>query len=220
MVDNGHRPKQWESFRKLYGKFAGVIPYIAIAGNHDLGVKLQSWAAYLSLPEVRAIPSENKFAGGKAVYVTFTHGDEKFVIAGAGYGASAECAAWLNQVLSQHSDYTAIIIAHDYLKSNGELSREGRELFESVITQSDNIRLVLCGHARGTSIRTDEIDGRTVTAMMYNYQAYSENCGQIRTLTFDPINRTIRVVTYSPYTDKFYKDSTTKSADFTLEDVF
>lgn len=214
-VDNGHHPWQWRNYYLMYNQFAGKIPYIGIAGNHELGVKYPTWDSYLALPEVQAIPETNKYHGGKAQYATFEYAGEKFIIAGIGYSAIEECDGWLNSVLKAHSDYTAILIFHSYLRNAEGYMRVGEQIFETIVKSNANVKLVLSGHVSkgGNAFRQEQLDDngdgtpdRTVTAMMYNYQSWSENCGQLRTLTFNMIDRSITVTTYSPVTGKYFGD--------------
>ena len=228
-VDNGFHPWQWRNYYKFYDQFAGQIPYIAVAGNHELGVKRQEWDAYLALPEVQAIPKDHKFAGGKAVYATFEHGGERFIIAGIGYGATDECTDWINQVLTEHSDHKAILIFHSYLRNAGEYMPVGEQIFEDIVKPNPNVKLVLSGHVSkgGNAFRQEQLDDngdgiadRTVTAMMYNYQSWSENCGQLRTLEFNTTTREITAHTFSPYTGKEFNDVAFGTATFTITNAF
>ncbi|MPN36126.1 hypothetical protein SDC9_183632 [bioreactor metagenome] len=91
----------------------------------------------------------------------------------------------------------------------GGYSSVGRRLIKSVIQQSPNIRVVLCGHERGmqyfAETPDDNKDGtpdRTVHQMMMNVQDDAERgVGYLRLLRFDPVLDTIEVVTYSPVLD-------------------
>lgn len=227
-VDNGFVDKQQKAYGKLYYKFSSSIPYVGIAGNHDLGVKLQSWEAYLNTQPVLETKEWLKYEGGKAIYRTFKVGSEKFIIVGVGYGAEEESVGWVNRVLKIYSDHTAILLFHQYLRSEGTYINVGAKMFEAVVKPNPNVRLVLCGHVRGeNAYRAEEIDDdgdgkpdRTVNALMYNYQNWSKNCGQLRLLTFDTKDRSVTVYTYSPYTKKEYKDKTFGAATFILNDAF
>lgn len=228
LVDNGWAEWQWRNYDKLHDQFAGEIPFFFVAGNHDLGVKLQKWDAYLSKDFVREVPRSNTFERGKAIYGTFDEGGEKFIIIGAGYGAEKEAAAWINRVLETHRDYTAILLFHRYIKAGGEYSAVGKEMFELLVKPNQNVRLILCGHFHGnTAYRFEEIDDdgdgtpdRTVNALMYNYQDWEKDCGQMRLLTFDVGARSITVNTFSPYTGKNYRDDYFKAAQFTIQNAF
>jgi len=56
--------------------------------------------------------------------------------------------------------------------------------------------------------------------MIYNFQDYDTDCGQLRLLTFDPLSRDLSVMTYSPYRDRFYRDGYFHEAEFVLENAF
>jgi hypothetical protein len=227
-VDNGFCEWQWVNYHKLYDQFAGQIPFFVVAGNHELHVKFERWDAYLARPEISTIPRVNSFERGKAVYATFEVDGEKFLLIGAGYGAELESVDWMNSVLKYHPDYTAILLFHGYLKAHGEYLAIGEELFERVVKPNPNVRLVLCGHCTGnTSYRLEEIDDdgdgtpdRAVNALMYNYQDWVQDCGQLRLLTFDTATRSITVKTFSPYTGKEYRDDHFKAAEFTITNAF
>lgn len=228
MVDNGFRQDQWDSFNVMFDQFYGKIPYLPIAGNHDIGVKAQDYRVYTALPFVDSIPAEQSFRGGQAVYATFQAGGEDFIIIGAGWGADVSSALWINGVLRAHPDHIAILLVHSYLNSKDRLSYQGDEVRDLIIAKNPNIRLVLAGHIRGSGYRMEEFDDdgdgtmdRTVHAMLYNYQEYPRyGCGQLRILTFDTTTRNIHVTTYSPYTDRYYSDRHFKAKEFDLPDAF
>lgn len=226
-VDNGLTPDQWKTFDILYDQFRGVMPYIPVAGNHDLGVKVGDYSAYLQRPYVRDYPKERSYGGGKAVYDTFSAGGTDFLLAGLGWDAGLGAELWINQVLKAHPNHVAILLTHSYIKANGSFAEFGQEIHDRIVSKNPNIRLVLSGHVRGSGIRTEEFDDndddradRVVNALLYNYQHYDRNCGQLRTLTFDPVERSIRVVTYSPYTKIYYNDGHFRKPEFTLENAF
>lgn len=227
LVDSGYKPRQWENFEVCYNAFKNVLPYITVAGNHDLGVKLQDYTAYLARPYVRAIPRANTFGDGRAVFATFYAGGTKFLLLGAGWGAEDMSVDWMNHVLETHRDYVAILLFHSYIHDDGKYIDVGERMFEQVVKPNPNVRLVLCGHLRGTGARFEDLDDtgdgvpdRRVAAMLYNYQDAGNNCGQIRLLTFDPIARSIHVLTYSPYTQRYYEDGYFKTTEFDLPDAF
>jgi hypothetical protein len=228
LVDNGFQQKQWDSFDIMSRQFFGYMPYLPIAGNHDLGVKWEKYTAYLQRPYVKAIPKERSFKNGQAVYAEFHAGGKDFLIVGAGWNADVASVVWINSVLRSHPDHTAILLFHSYINAKGKLSYQGVHLRDLVVAKNPNVRLVLCGHLRGNGYMLDEFDDdkdgvmdRTVHAMLYNFQGFThENSGQLRMLTFDPSARSIRVFTYSPYTNRYYKDDFFKSTEFDLVDAF
>ena len=228
MVDNGYMQKQWDSFLIMSDYFYGKIPYLTIAGNHDLGVKRQEYSAYLELPFVTDLPAEQKFKGGQALYAEFTAGGEDFLLIGAGWGADVSSTVWINKVLRAHPDSVAILLMHSYLNASDGLSYQGDEIRDQIVATNPNVRLVLAGHIRGSGYLMEEFDDdgdgtmdRQVHAMLYNYQEYPRyGSGQLRILTFDTATRNIHVATYSPYTDRYYSDRHFKAMEFDLENAF
>jgi len=226
-VENGFSDWQWKNFDQCYDQFKQTIPFLAIAGNHDVGIQQHDYAAFLARPYMRNIPPENAFQGGRAVYTTLHAGGVDFLIIGAGWEAEEDATQWMNEVLRAHPDSVAILLLHSYINSDGRFSIIGKQMFEQVIEPNPNVRLVLCGHVLGTGVRFDDIDDdgdgvpdRRVTGMMYNYQHYGENCGQLRVLTFDPLDRSLGVLTYSPFKNRFYIDKDFRKDEFIIDNAF
>lgn len=208
-VENGAAPKQWEEFETMYDQFKDDIPYIGASGNHD--VRKNGYLEYLARPEVRKIPKENTFDGGKSAYSTFEIDGCKFILLAIGCGVEKESAPWVKEVLDAHADHTAILLIHDFLWPAQKYGINGKWVYENIVTKNPNIRLVLSGHVLDTSGRQDAIDDdadgnpdRVVTQMMYNYQHYKEKCGQLRAMQFNTKTHSITVTTYSPVTNQYY----------------
>lgn len=226
-VDEGWVPKQWEHFDQLYNQFKDVLPYFSIAGNHDVGIKWHGYEPYLERPYVRSISPAQSFEKGRAAYATVHAGGFDFLLLGAGWESETDAVGWMNTVLREHPNDVAILLFHGYINADGTFTKIGKQMFEQVVRPNPNVRLVLSGHVRGTGFRFDELDDsgdgipdRRVNSMIYNYQHYGENCGQLRILTFDPLIRSIEVTTYSPYMDRYYKDDYFKRETFLLEQSF
>lgn len=229
IVENGYNPKHWEKFDLCYTEFAGLVPYVPVAGNHDLAINHNDYAAYLERPFLKAFAPENLFEGGKALYTTVHEGGLQLLLIGAGWDAEVSAIDWMNEVIRAHDDHTAILLFHGYIQSGGGFTVIGKQMFEQVVVPNPNVRLILSGHQSGyTGFRVDELDdtgdgvpGRIVHAMMYNYQdAPAWQAGQIRILHFDPADRSLTVTTYSPFTGYSYPDNNHGNAVFTIEDAF
>ena len=225
-VDNGASDWQWGVFDEMYLQFRGKIPYISAAGNHD--VKKNGYLEYLQRDQVKDIPKENRFHDGESAYNTLEISGVKLIFVAIGYGVEKASIDWANEVLKQHRDYTAILLFHDYLQTRGRFGVTGKAMFHELVEPYPNVRLVLCGHVSGVSSRIDEFDDnkdgtpdRTVTQLMYDYQNVGDRCGQLRTLEFNPKDHSISVTTYSPVTNRYYRDYMFKDkVTFTLNDAF
>ena len=226
-VENGFSDWQWKNYDACYNQFKELLPYIAVAGNHEIGMKRHSYVGYLSRRNVSEIPRRNSFERGRAVYATMRAGGIDFLILGAGWESELMSVEWMNEILREHPDSVAILLFHGYIQTNGTYTVVGKKMFEQVVKPNPNVKLVLCGHVLGTAVRFEDVDDngdgaadRRVTALMYNYQHAGQDCGQLRLLTFDPMERSLRVLTYSPYLKRYYRDYTYSSSDFLLENVF
>ncbi len=226
-VENGFSDWQWKNFDACYDQFRDELPYIAIAGNHETGMKRHSYVGYLSRRNVSEIPRRYSFERGRAAYATLRAGGIDFLILGAGWDSELMSVDWMNEVLREHRDFVAILLFHGYIQTNGTYTVVGKKMFEQVVKPNPNVKLVLCGHVLGTAVRFEDVDDngdgaadRRVTALMYNYQNADTDCGQLRLLTFDPMARSMRVLTYSPYQKRYYRDYTYSSSDFLLDNVF
>jgi hypothetical protein len=225
-VDNGASPWQWKAYDHLLKPFKGKIPYIAAAGNHE--VKKNGYLDYCMREDVKSIPRAQTIDRGKASFATFTVNDKKFIIVSVGFGVELVYADWMNHVLKTHNDHTAILILHDYLAVTGNFSITGKQVFQQVVVPNPNVRLVLCGHVTSLKARADAVDDdgdgtpdRVVNELLYDYQHYKEDFGQIRWLKFDLAEHSITVTTYSPETKRYYKDfNFGNQAIFTLTDAF
>ena len=136
----------------------------------------------------------------------------------------------------QYKDHIVFYVTHSYMKCHGKCNNEriptekypltqkignnsGEQLWEKLISQVPNIRLVLCGHhGHGLDKKTNQdrydwnvgwrvdenVAGHKVHQMMFNVQTlgggWEGNGGDcwLRILEFMPDGKTIKVRTYSP----------------------
>lgn len=228
-VENGFNAWQWANFDLCYDQFSDRVPFFQIAGNHEIDVRRHDYAGYLTRETVLSLPDEQKFEDGRAAYATFRAAGEDFLLLGAGWESELPSVDWLNEVLTQYPDHTAILLFHGFLDAGGRFTVIGKQMFPLLAPQNPNVRLILCGHVLGkcgsrTEVFDDDGDGaadRSVNVMMYNYQDADRDCGQLRSLTFDPVSRSITVTTYSPHTQRYYRDhSQHGKSTFVLENAF
>ena len=211
-VENGYSPAQWQAVDAALDAFSG-IPYFAVAGNHEIGIRQRDYTAFLSRPYIKNIPASQKFQDGRAAYVRFSAGGIHFLVAGAGWGAEAEAADWLDQVLRQYPKDTAILLFHSFMDPKGDPTVPGKKLIPWIVEKNPNVCMVLSGHMPGRFTKRLSLDSNSdgtpdhpVIFSMYDYSQAGARNGQMRVLTFDPIQRSITLITYSPITDTFYRD--------------
>ena len=230
MMDNGF--KDWQAQRAedavqiLYGR----VPFLAVAGNHDMGVVVLNYSAWLKRSFVTRVPEECTYGNGRGVYGLFSAGGTDFVVAGVGFSVSDRDATdWLKGVFDRFPNRVGILFTHSYLNSSGRLSPDGLKLDAAVTALCPNVRLVLCGHnhniVTGYETFDDDKDGleeRTVALLLVDYQEQNNDSpGYLTILTFDPVTRSIGVDAYSPYLDDYilYDDQPQRER-FTIENGF
>jgi hypothetical protein len=87
----------------------------------------------------------------------------------------------------------------------GDLSPQ--EVFDQVIKQYANVRLVLSGHEESSAFRDDVgVKGNHIYELLQDYQGENRGGGYIRLLEIDPGNGTITAKMYSPYTKSTKRD--------------
>ena len=208
-VVDGMAPYMFENAANALVPIFEALPGMVVSGNHDLS-KNDSQYYFLQRPYTQLVQKEGQtYNGGEAAYVTFSAAGKDFLVFGIGYNVI--CTAWMNEVIARFPDHIVITIVHRGLQETGELSKETRAIYLNVMPRWPNFRLILCGHERGTLLRTewfdDDGDGqaeRSVNIMMYNYQEDRvKGLGYMRLLRFNPMEHSIEVITYSPWFDQW-----------------
>ncbi len=211
IVYNAFRAYEWQNSVAAFARLPEGMHILTVAGNHDQLPDYDPGTPYLDYrPDTDYLPANAFNGNGYVYYMTFTAGGVPVIVFSLSYGFEVDAADWINEICRQYADHYAILCLHSYLSLGGYTS-VGRRLVERVVKQSPNVRLVLCGHERGTAYwpetLDDDADGapdRIVHQMLMNVQEDAENgVGILRLLRFDPPADTLEVVTYSPVLDRY-----------------
>lgn len=204
-----------------------AIPGMVVSGNHDISRRgNQSFFTRRSYAQLVQKPGQT-YQNGDAAYVTFRAADTDFLVFGLGY--EVRCTEWMNDVIRQHPNHVVITVMHKGLQEDGRFFSCAKVIFEKVMPENPGFRLLLCGHMRGAIQRTDWFDDskdgkndRSVTSMMFNFQDdWRHGLGFIRLLRFDPSNRSIEVLSYSPWFDRWdYPKAKPGENSFVLKDAW
>lgn len=228
IVDNGWKSWQWDNFDRLLCELPEDLPFFPVAGNHDLGLHLLEYGAYLERPFLDAFASEQRYEGGKMLYTVLNEGDAKLLLLGIGWGTGKTEAeqAWIDSVMQAHADLPCVVVTHAYLNRGNRPLGYAAYLNDTVLARYPNVRLLLCGHvhlgfASAENVYDDDGDGvpdRTVHILLLDDQ---ENEQLYRVLTFDPVSRSIAVQTYRLGSDAPLPDDPIYGpADFVLDNAF
>ncbi len=212
IVDNGFKDWEWENFDRALSQFYGKVPFVPIAGNHDIGTSAKSYKAYVKRPFLQDFSDEQKYNGGEMLYTVLEAGGEKILLLGIGWdkGKTKAELAWIDEVMSQYSDLPCILFTHGYVTDQKRILPHCAYLEKKVVSRYSNIRIVLSGHSReyySMDFSYDD-DGngetdRTVHALMLNKQGKDY---MFRILTVDPLTHDIAVETVSADDSVIVKD--------------
>ena len=225
------------------------MPYSLIRGNHDL-VGVQSpedktadyFTTYMGelykgqLEDGGFYSEENIWNSWR----TFTVGDVDYLMLSLDWGASDAVLSWAGSVIAEHSTYNVIISTHGYLYSDGTpigttnsagmtqdggAANNGKKMWNKLISQYENIVLVLSGHEPSEQIVVSQdkgVHGNIVTSMLIDhqnvdYEATKDNeilgvgtekpLGIVTMLYFSEDGKNVQVECYSTARNAYYKES-------------
>ena len=226
IVNDPTKQRQWDNAYDAMITFKDELPVFAVAGNHDIGGINHDYSRFGPLMDALAYQQYPTFGGmegnGRRRYDLITIGYDDYILIGCGYVVSRADTDWINKILAQYPDRTAILALHWYLNADLSLQNDGLAIYRNVVQQNENVKYIFCGH-RHTVLRTVQqaplADGgtREVYAFMGDYQGYPEGGGgYIWLFTFDPEKREIRATSYSPVKDdyNYFEDESVET--FTL----
>lgn len=202
---------------------------------------------------VSVFGADTDFFRGKPWYVAshdhgadsaqiFTAGGYKFLHIGLQFDPPDASLAWAAEVMKRHPGLPTIISTHDYMNKDGErlpnpiidnhaidpIDNSPQMVWDKLISQHDQIFLVLCGHENGQAARVDANRfGHQVYQVLSDYQDRRQTAvdahatlapgegigdGWLRLMTFHMGGAapTVHVHTYS----SFYKKESADTAEY------
>ena len=234
LVNDMLREREWLNVQNAFDAFVGKIPVFAVAGNHDIKGMMHFYDDFYALMSRQNYTAYPTFGGeeaqGRRRFDLITIGHDDYIIIGTGYSLQPIDYEWLNSVLKQYKDRTAILVAHWYMElKDDEPNIADAKLLRQVVEQNSNVRYVLCGHRHGLKHVEeaydddgDNLPDRTVQAIMVDYQALPNGGeGYFMLLTFNVVDRTVSITSYSPVLDdyNYYEDASIESFTMPLSTV-
>jgi len=174
------------------------------------------------------------YAGGTSSAQVFSGAGYEFLHLSLEMQAGDDVLAWAREIIAAHPGLPTIISTHDYLNARGERrpgpnmdlaatdpdgNNSAEEIWQTFISDIDQIFMVLCGHQLGQALRIDRNDyGHDVYQILSDYQRRGQiavDAGQTTTpatgdgwyreMTFHLDGATPRVAvrTYSSYFDRY-----------------
>lgn len=198
---------EWKVADEAFGLLEGVVPYLAVPGNHDYsraGLKagVRDTSRYNAVFPPLRFAGRPWYGGHKGVtsdnsFAYFTAGGQQFMVLGLEYGPTDETLAWASTLASNHEDgHKVIVVTHCYMycddtrvgpgdqwnprTTTNPAWNDGEGIWEKFITKRENVAMVLSGHIKGdgTGLLVSKSDaGRPVVQMLANYQ-FMEHGGE------------------------------------------
>ncbi|MBU7594341.1 LPXTG cell wall anchor domain-containing protein [Metabacillus halosaccharovorans] len=216
LVDNFGQEQEWIHADEYMGVLdQNNVPYGVLAGNHDVDQLSNDYTEYYKLFGEDRFKDKDYYGGSyknnRGHYDLISANGNDFIMVYMGWGVQDEDLNWINDVLAQYPDRTAILSFHEYLLVSGNRSPIGDKIYEAVVEPNANVIAVLSGHYHDSETLISEIDDdgdgqpdREVYQMLGDYQGGPEGGqGYMKLLHFDQDNNRVFVNTYSPYLDDY-----------------
>jgi hypothetical protein len=229
--DNNGNDSEWRAATNalyrlenpLTTMLADGIPYGVAVGNHDqspVGSAAGATFFYNQYFGTQHFLPYGYYGGNYSTnndnhYELFSAGGLDFIVVHLEYDTAATTTnapvyAWANAVLQTHANRRAIVVTHHLINAGfgASFSPQGQAMYDA-LKANTNLFLMLGGHVTPPEgQRTNVFDGRTVWAVMSDYQGRTNGGnGWLRLYEFSPSNNVIRVQTYSPWLDQFETDN-------------
>ncbi|MEU2908613.1 LamG-like jellyroll fold domain-containing protein [Streptomyces massasporeus] len=194
-----------EAFRLLDRRGVG---YSVLAGNHDVRSSTtdqRGATPYLDAFGPKRFEGQPAFGGaspdGYNTFHRFAAGGREWLVLALDWRLSPQGHAWAKGVLAKHPKTPVILTTHELVVEDDTLSDYGRQLWDQLIEDHDQIFLALGGHywpaARATR---KNAAGHDVHLHLTNYQnRYFGGAAMIRLYRFDLDRGVIDVETLSPW---------------------
>ena len=172
-ITNDNITSQWLAAKESMSILDGFVPYALAVGNHDgfSSTAINNYFKITDNPLNQAIYG-GSFETGKienSYYKWTSSNGRKFLVLALEFGPRQAVVDWSNQVLSDNSDYEAILIVHEFMDElsriqTGEVQRTlpgtpgspqdyglvdthcGQQLWDEMVSRHKNFSMVFNGH--------------------------------------------------------------------------
>lgn len=238
MNGNQTSEEQWQAASRAFERLDNEVNYILCTGNHDYGYvaaenRLTRFPHYF--PSERNSCWRNSLVAvgndsqgiptlENAAYEIKTETWGDLLVISLEFAPRTEMLEWARSVASsdKYKNHKVIILTHSYMNNDGSVIQQeryklspanyGQVIWDKLVYPTENIAMVICGHAGTTGTYEDNVGfridknaaGKNVPQMMFNAQmadgSWHGNGGDgwLRILEFMPDGKTIQVKTFSP----------------------
>lgn len=232
-LTNNNQLWQYENaYNHFFSKFNEKGQLVYCLGNHDYGNNGSSDIRISNYQEYMMPPYDIRMEGSKYEnYVRYVILDGRiYGVMVLEFCTRNETLVWANEILKSNTSTPFIILMHVFLDQNGELfdfanpnienkgsshkkykmgddyKNDSREIFDKIIYNNPNVKLVICGHCLTPSYinvhSESNVDDKLVYMIEVNFQHYSEG-GSGCVGLLEILNGNYRIRSYSAYYKKF-----------------
>ena len=155
------------------------------------------------------------FEPGKSdnLYTTYRAGGRDWLVLVLELWPRAEAVEWAKEVVAAHPDHNVIVNTHSYLTGDTSINQtnggyghtSGQYLFDELISQYDNIKLVFSGHTGIAGHRTDVgAHGNVVHSFLQTFHSNTTN--PVRLVTVDTRKGSLETSIHGPYTGETFAE--------------
>ena len=214
LVHNTDKKSEWDVADQAQAMIDD-IPNGVLAGNHDVldPIGYETFCKVFGEKRYRDKPwYGGSFENNRGHYDLITIGSTDYLFVYMGFEPTDRAFAWVKDIFRQYPDRVGILCLHDYYTKQLTLSDDGKTWHDTVVSQTPNLYMVLCGHKYGAYCFPESFDDdgdgkqdRTVYQMMFNYQASLRDGGggYLRLMQIDESAGTMHNLTYSPLLEDF-----------------
>ena len=149
------------------------------------------------------------------LYSVYEAGGAKWLVLTLELWPRQAAVDWAKRVVAGHPDANVIVVTHDYLDSNGGLGQSAgygdtspQSLYDQLVSQYPNVRMVLSGHVLGTT--SQRVDRGKAGNKIYSFMTsiHSNRTNPIRLFTIDTDAGTLNTRVYAPSNDQTWSEAT------------
>ncbi len=233
-ITNNNNPEQWRNGHKLFfSKLPSSFPVVFCLGNHDYGLNGGSAKRESFFPlELTPVRDEVMPLSQWDNYLRYVESDgKKMAILSLEFAPRNEVLEWADKIIKENSEIPIIILTHAFLNNDGQIFdmtdpqcnnqysqkyyvmggdylNDSKEIFDKIIYNNSNVRMVICGHCISGNyiecINKKNATGSDVYFIMVNYQHYTEGgAGMIALLKYK--NGCFHLQSYDTYNKVYGK---------------
>lgn len=235
---------EWKLATEQIARLDGVVPYSVIRGNHDIysaDKKIDKKSLYddyfgksdcfYADEYIDCYKGAGEAFKARNTVHEFSSSNRDYLVIALDYGADDDVLSWASDICFKYPNHNVIISTHAYLATNGEYydsnqgsaptrdygdtANNGDHMWEELVSQHENIVMVVCGHAPTDNIvlrRSEGVNGNVVSEILVDPQGMDSNSsigatGMVATFYVSNDGKSISVEYYSTVKNKFYKSS-------------